>query len=96
MKHNVDIHIVLATASDMEDYHSDPDEAADRINFILHGMYDNADDDIETARLEGLLQYTWAFWHQNGNLLDVEDDDLLDWVDHTLATWDDADTDEIF
>ena len=35
--------------------------------------------------------FIFAIWHQDENLLYVNDDDLLDWVDHLLATWDDAD-----
>lgn len=96
MKYNVDIHVVLATAADMEDYFDDPDDAAERLNFVLHGVYDHAEDDIDTARLEGILQHTWEYWQRNHNLLDVEDDDLLDWVDHTLATWDDADNEDLY
>ena len=76
MKEYVDIHVVLATPADMEDNFDEPEEAAERINFILHCIYDRADEDVDTQ------------------LLDIEDDELLDWVDHTLATWDDADNEE--
>ena len=69
----------------------DPDEAAERLNTVLHMVYDRAEEDIETERLEKILAHTWSIWHQDDNLLYVNDDDLLDWVDHLLATWDDAD-----
>ena len=36
MKSSVDIHVVLSTYEDMEDFHDDPDEASERLNFILH------------------------------------------------------------
>ena len=91
MKHMVDIQVVLATWEDMEDVFEDPDEAAERLNTVLHMVYDRAEEDIETERLEKLLAHTWSIWHQDDNLLYVNDDDLLDWVDHLLATWDDAD-----
>ena len=91
MKHMVDIQVVLATWQDMEDVFEDPDEAAERLNTVLHMVYDRAEEDIETERLEKLLAHTWSIWHQDDNLLYVNDDDLLDWVDHLLATWDDAD-----
>ena len=51
MKSSVDIHVVLSTYEDMEDFHDDPDEASERLNFILHAVYDNAEEDIETQRL---------------------------------------------
>lgn len=91
MKHMVDIQVVLATWEDMEDVFEDPDEAAERLNTVLHMVYDRAEEDIETQRLEKILAHTWSIWHQDDNLLYVNDDDLLDWVDHLLATWDDAD-----
>jgi len=96
MKQNVDIHVVLSTSADFEDYHDDADEASERMNFILHGLYDRAEDDIDTQRLEKLLQYTWETWHLERNLSDLDDDDLLDWVDHTLATWDDAENEDLY
>ncbi len=91
MKNMVDIQVVLATWQDMEDVYEEPDEAAECLNTILHMVYDRAEDDIETTRLEQLLAHTWSIWHQDDNLLYVNEDDLLDWVDHLLATWDDAD-----
>lgn len=94
MKYSVDIHVVLATHADMDDHHDEPDEAADKLNFILHSLYDRADDDIETERLEKLLHYVWESWQHDRSLIDLDDDELLDWVDHTLATWDDAGNDE--
>jgi len=57
MKSSVDIHVVLSTYEDMEDFHDDPDEASERLNFILHAVYDNAEEDIETQRLEQILHY---------------------------------------
>lgn len=95
MKQNVDIHVVLATFADMEDYHDDPDSASEQMNLILHMMYDRAEDEIETHRLEKLLGLVWETWHQDPNLCDLDEGELLDWVDHQLATWDDADNEEI-
>jgi hypothetical protein len=95
MKYNVDIHVVLSTYEDMEDNHDDPDEASERLNFVLHAMYDRADEDIETHRLEQLLQHGWESWQQDKHLLEIDDDELLDWVDHALATWDDESNEEI-
>lgn len=94
MKYSVDIHVVLATINDMEDFHDDPDEAAERLNFVLHGIYDRAEDDIDTLRLEKLLHFSWETWQEDRSLSDLDDDELLDWVDHTLATWDDADNND--
>lgn len=95
MKSSVDIHVVLSTFEDMEDFYDDPDEASERLNFILHAIYDTADEDIETQRLEQILHHAWESWQQDKHLLEIDDDELLDWVDHTLATWDDESNEEI-
>jgi len=68
MKSSVDIHVVLSTYEDMEDFHDDPDEASERLNFILHAVYDNAEEDIETQRLEQILHYAWESWQQDKHL----------------------------
>jgi hypothetical protein len=91
MKHFVDIHTLLSTADDMEDIHDDPYEASEKLNTILHMVYDATDEDIETERLEKLLTKTWHHWHQDSYLLDIEVDDLVDWVDHLLSTEDNDD-----
>lgn len=91
MKHFVDIHTLLSTAEDMEDLHEDPYEASEKLNTILHMVFDACEDDIETAKLEKLLEKTWHHWHQDSYLLDIEVDDLLDWVDHLISTIDNDD-----
>ena len=58
MKHLIDIQVVLATWQDMEDVFEEPDEAAERLNTILHMVYDRAEEDISVERLEGLLSHT--------------------------------------
>jgi len=92
MKYLIDIQTVLSTIADMEDVHDDAEEASERLNFVLHAVYDRAPDDVSVARLEGVLQHVWNTWHENQHLCDIDEDELLDWVDHALATWDDVDT----
>lgn len=89
MKHLVDIHVALATADDMDYWEDQAEEAADKLNSMLHLLYDHADEDIDSASLENMIQYIWENWRQDGHLLDIDEDDLHDWVDQLLATWDD-------
>lgn len=91
MKELIDIHTVLSTPEDMEDNHDNPDEASDALNMILHTIYQNVNDDINIQTLEAMLQKAWEFWHKEQQLTDIDDDDLRDWVDQMLATWDDSD-----
>lgn len=89
MKHLIDIHVVLATPEDMEHWEDDASEAADRLNDMLHRLYDTVDDDIAVEQLEKMLQHVWENWIGDKHLLDIDEIDLHDWVDHLVATWDD-------
>ena len=90
MKHLIDIHVVLATPEDMDLWQGQEEEAADKLNTILHMAYDRADEDIKVERLEKILQSIWENWREDSHLLELDEVDLVDWVDHLLATWDDA------
>ncbi|MGB3726764.1 MAG: hypothetical protein WA981_13425 [Glaciecola sp.] len=94
MKHFIDIHTVLSTAQDMDDLHDDPEGASDKLNLILHMVYDALDDDAPVETTEKMLSYVWEHWHQDKHLSDIEVDDLVDWVDHLLNTWDNLPTDD--
>jgi hypothetical protein len=85
----IDIQVVLATVEDMDFWDDRADEAMDRMNTILHLLYDQADEDINSTSLENMIQYIWENWREDAHLLDIDEDDLYDWVDQLLATWDD-------
>ncbi|MFT5313387.1 MAG: hypothetical protein ACI8Z9_001877 [Paraglaciecola sp.] len=89
MKNMVDIHVVLATIDDMEYWDERAEEAADRLNSLLHMLYQKAHEDINSSSLENMIQYIWENWREDSHLLDIDEDDLYDWVDQLLATWDD-------
>ena len=89
MKDMVDIHVVLATAEDMEFWDDLAEDAAEKLNIILHMLYDHADEDIAVSSLENMFQHVWENWREDSHLLEIDDEDLRDWVDHLLATWDD-------
>ena len=52
MKHTIDIQVVLATAEDMDFWDDRASEATDRLNTILHMLYDKAHEDINSTSLE--------------------------------------------
>ena len=85
----IDIQVVLATVEDMDFWDDRADDATDRMNTILHLLYDKADEDINTTSLENMIQYIWENWREDAHLLDIDEDDLYDWVDQLLASWDD-------
>lgn len=90
MKSFVDIHVVLATHADIEDFHSDPDEAVEQLNTLLHLVYDMADEDIDTTRLERCLHHTWETWYANQELLNLTEEEMHDWANDIISNWDDT------
>lgn len=90
MKDLIDIHTILSTPEDMDDWHDEPQAASDKLNMVLHMVYDKANEDIETDQLAEMLENTWEYWHKDGYLVDIEVDDLLDWVDHLFNNWNNA------
>ncbi|MDN4504209.1 hypothetical protein QX776_17510 [Alteromonadaceae bacterium BrNp21-10] len=92
MKEMIDIHVVLATDEDMQHWDEDADLALERFNDMLHYLYDSVDDDIEMQQLENMIQHIWEFWLKDQHLIDIDAEDLQDWVDQLVATWDDVDS----
>lgn len=85
----VDIHVVLATDEDFEQWEDQAEEVTEKFNTLLHLLYDRCPDDIATARLESMFQHVWETWAQDRHLLEIDDEDLCDWVDQFIATWED-------
>ena len=90
MKALIDIHVVLATPADMDGWEDQAEMAADRLNDMLFMLYDRAEDDTPPTRLENQIQKVWEVWREDEHLLDIDLQDLSDWVDQLLASWDDA------
>lgn len=94
MKHLIDIHTILSTPSDMDDMHDDPEAASDKLNIALHLVYELLDEDEELVNVEKILAFVWEHWHQDKYLSEIEVDDLVDWVDHLVNTWDNESLDD--
>jgi len=86
----IDVHTVLATPEDLDDWHDDPFEATEKLNVMLHHLADGCVDDDSSKRFDNLCQQVWEHWHKDPHLVDIDESDLTDWVDHQLASWDDA------
>lgn len=91
----IDVHTVLSTPSDLDDWHEDADYASEQLNVMLHHVADNCVDDDNAIRFEQICQQVWEYWYKDRSLSEIDEDDLLDWVDQQLATWDDSDINEI-
>jgi hypothetical protein len=91
----IDVHTVLSTPSDLDDWHDDPEHASEQLNIMLHQVADHCVNDDNAIRFEQLCQQIWEYWYKDRSLSEIDEDDLLDWVDQQLATWDDSDMSEI-
>ncbi|MFC6440141.1 hypothetical protein [Bowmanella sp. JS7-9] len=95
MKELFDIHVVLSTAEDFEQFEEEAQDVSEQFNDMLHYLYSRVDDDIDTEALARLFQHVWEYWSQEPQFNEIEVDELFDWVDQLLATWEDDDsTDE--
>jgi seryl-tRNA synthetase len=92
VKSLIDIHVVLSTAEDFEDWEEQSEQASERFNEILFMLYEVADEDIPVNRFEKMVEHLWQVWSTDPYLLEVEYVDLMDWVDHLLTNWDDGET----
>lgn len=90
MKSLLDIHVALSTPEDMDTWEDLAEAASDRLNDLLFMLYDRTPDDTPVSRLELQIQKIWDVWREDQHLLDIDTQDLSDWVDHLMATWDDA------
>lgn len=93
MKHLVDIHVVLATADDMEQWEDEAEHAADQLNMFLHMLYDRVDEATPSTQIEQMIQHIWETWSQDTQLVDIDETDIVDWVDHLIASWEDVSLD---
>ena len=77
MKTLIDIHVVLATPADIEygKIRRNNSRSTQRLLFML---YDRAEDDTPTERLENQIQKVWEVWHEDEHLLDIDPQDLSD------------------
>lgn len=89
MKELIDIHVVLATAADFEQWEEEAPEAADKFNIIIYALYDAVDDDIDVGEFERMLQHVWEIWSVDQQILQIDDADFVSWVSEMLNSWDD-------
>lgn len=90
MKELVDIHVILATYEDMIDHHDDPDAACEAFNTLLHMVFDALPENEPVTNIEQCLHYCWENWSQELQLVDFDDDELQQVVEHILSSWQDA------
>lgn len=81
---------MLSVPVDLEDWHDDSEVASENLNLMLHRVADRCKDDDAPNRFESLCSQVWEYWVKDQSLSEIDEADLLDWVDQQLASWDDS------
>ncbi|SHG88866.1 hypothetical protein [Ferrimonas marina] len=85
MKEFVAVHTYLMEPYEVGEWEGQEALAAENINRLYHAVYDMADNDIDVALLEQMLESVWPTWQFNPQLLEL-DDDMLDAFVEALFT----------
>ena len=88
MKELIDVHVVLATPSDFEQWDEFAGEAAEKFNVIVHAIFDHIPEDIQISAFDQLIQDVWENWANDRQLMEIDDDDLVCWAQEFLLGWD--------
>jgi len=75
-----DIHSYLVTKQDVVFFEEQEEEAADRINEMLHHINALREDDDTTEQLEEMVRRTLYDWIEEPALLDLSFDEMDDYV----------------
>jgi hypothetical protein len=81
MKDLVNIQDYLVSAQDVGDWEGDEEIVADKLNELLHYCWDLIPEDMDVSSIDKALNGIWDNLRGDTVLLDVEMDQLQDWVD---------------
>jgi hypothetical protein len=84
MKDLINIQDYLVNADEIGDWEGDEEIVADRLNELLHYCWGLIPDQMEVETINQVLTGIWDNLRGNTSLLDVEMDELIDWVDNYL------------
>ena len=59
------------------------------------GLSVGSNTDVALGKAGLILHYCWETWVNEPQIVEIDDDDLHDWVDHLLTSWDDTLIDEL-
>ncbi|MER2492578.1 hypothetical protein [Catenovulum sediminis] len=86
MKELVSVHEFLVQPDDLSDWHLESELAADNYNQVIHCLYQNADEDIDTEKLTTQLANVWQALAADEYLTEFEDEsEIVTWVEEYLA-----------
>jgi hypothetical protein len=86
MKDLVNIQDFLVDASEVGDWEGDEELIADNLNELLHYCWDLIPQDMDADKIEQALNGIWDNLRGDTVLLDVEMDQLQDWVETYLRS----------
>ncbi|MFT5164160.1 MAG: hypothetical protein ACI9FJ_002761 [Alteromonadaceae bacterium] len=85
MKDLINIQDYLVTSLEVGDWEGEEDVVADRLNELLHCAWEWIPDEMDVELINTVLTGIWDKLRGNTALLDVDMDELLDWLDTYLV-----------
>lgn len=85
MKEFIHIQDYLVGPESLEEWHENAELAADNLNHVFHTIYDLADEDIDSDKLNEIIEKAYVLLSQSEDLTDLEIDELSEWVELHLS-----------
>lgn len=85
MHDDFDIRAYLVSIDDMVFFEGQEEYASDQLNQLLHFIADYSEEDDTLEQLEEVVRRTLFTWIEEPELLDLESDDMLDYILEQLA-----------
>lgn len=82
MKDLVNIQDYLVTSNEVGDWEGEEELVADKLNELLHYCWGLIPEEMAVESINTVLTGIWDYLRGNTALLDVDLDELLDWVDN--------------
>ncbi|WP_040502317.1 hypothetical protein [Idiomarina xiamenensis] len=79
-----DSHAFLVSSSDTWFFEGDEEEAADRINYMLHLIAEYSQEDDTQEQLEEVVRRTLYDWIEQPALLDLDYSDMQEYISSSL------------
>ncbi len=80
MKDQLTVQDYLLNVSEVGDWDGEEELVADRINTIIHAVWDALPEELATEQIEQLMPQLWQQLGADTVLLDVDEDELIGWA----------------
>lgn len=86
MKDMLSVHDYLVAQDEIGDWDGEEEMVADKLNELFHYTWQRLPDDMSVEDIDNAMHGVWQQLRGSTVLLEVELDDLIDWVDNYVGT----------